>query len=393
MPLIGLRDCWTDWGPVMKERTARPSVAGRDLAPLLGRRRPMRGPAPGLGDGDGDGEPRASRAASGVAGSDGAPSHQSRHEAGRPAVAPLAAVVGLLRHRALRETERPGLASRRPRPRPSMPGPAKASGIRRRPCRRPLSSMPWRNVPAVTAPSPLATPLSLKAAPFEPTDLRFPINLATALRLSDARPLIVAAAQARVWVAEAELTQAKVLWVPELNIGFDYIRHDGGGPDFNKGIMTAPSMNFFYGGAGLYGVHLRDRCHLPAPGGPAGPERPALGHPVREERRPAPDRRRLLPGAPVPGDLCRLPLHGRAGARRGRADRHPEPRPGLRVRGRPGPQHARRPRAAGRLGAAAVARPERQTHEGAPARPPRGGRAAGARPPPDHPDRPGPGAR
>ena len=46
-----------------------------------------------------------------------------------------------------------------------------------------------------------------------PTDLRFPINLATALRLSDARPLIVAAAQARVWVAEAELTQAKVLWV------------------------------------------------------------------------------------------------------------------------------------------------------------------------------------
>ena len=46
-------------------------------------------------------------------------------------------------------------------------------------------------------------------------DLRFPINLATALRLSDARPLIVAAAQARVWVAEAELTRAKVLWIPD----------------------------------------------------------------------------------------------------------------------------------------------------------------------------------
>ena len=96
--------------------------------------------------------------------------------------------------------------------------------------------------------------MDLKAAPTEPTDLRFPINLATALRLSDARPLIVAAAQARVWVAEAELTQAKVLWFPALNIGFDYIRHDGGGPDFNKGIMTAPSANFFYGGAGLTGM-------------------------------------------------------------------------------------------------------------------------------------------
>jgi outer membrane protein TolC len=84
--------------------------------------------------------------------------------------------------------------------------------------------------------------------------VRLPINLATALRLSDARPLVVAAAQAGVWVAEAELTRAKVLWVPALNLGFDYIRHDGGGPDFNKGIMTAPSTNFFYAGAGLWGV-------------------------------------------------------------------------------------------------------------------------------------------
>ena len=72
-----------------------------------------------------------------------------------------------------------------------------------------------RSGSAATAPSPLATSLRLNAAPFAPTDLRFPINLATALRLSDARPLIVAAAQASVWVAEAELTQAKVLWLPD----------------------------------------------------------------------------------------------------------------------------------------------------------------------------------
>jgi outer membrane protein TolC len=101
--------------------------------------------------------------------------------------------------------------------------------------------------------SALATGLKLKPAPLESTDFRFPINLATALRLSDARPLIVAAAQAGVWVAEAALTRAKVLWIPTLNTGFDYTRHDGGGPDFNKGIMTAPSVNFFYGGAGMWG--------------------------------------------------------------------------------------------------------------------------------------------
>src|SRR5271157_4026243 len=120
----------------------------------------------------------------------------------------------------------------------------------------------------VRLPAALETGLTLKRTPLEPTDLRFPINLATALRLSDARPLIVAAAQARVWVAEAELTRAKLLWIPTLNIGFDYIRHDGGGPDFNKGIMTAPSTNFFYAGAGLTGaplglIHTTDAIYQP----------------------------------------------------------------------------------------------------------------------------------
>ncbi len=91
----------------------------------------------------------------------------------------------------------------------------------------------------------------IKPAPLAPTDVGYPINLATALRLSDARPLIVAAAQASVWVAEAQLTRAKVLWVPTIALGGDYIRHDGGGPDFNKGVMTSPSVNYFYAGGGL----------------------------------------------------------------------------------------------------------------------------------------------
>jgi len=106
---------------------------------------------------------------------------------------------------------------------------------------------------APPGPNPLAYGMTLKPAPLEPGDRRFPINLAAALRLADARPLVVAAAQAGVWVAEAELTRAKILWIPTLNLGFDYIRHDGGGPDFNKGILTSPSVNFFYGGAGLTG--------------------------------------------------------------------------------------------------------------------------------------------
>ncbi|MGP0067841.1 MAG: TolC family protein [Isosphaeraceae bacterium] len=105
---------------------------------------------------------------------------------------------------------------------------------------------------SATALAPKAGELALllPRAPMEKTDFRFPINLATALRLSDARPLIVAAAQASVWVAEAQLTRAKVLWVPTLMFGANYTRHDGGGPDINKGVMTAASVNYFMAGAG-----------------------------------------------------------------------------------------------------------------------------------------------
>ncbi len=119
-------------------------------------------------------------------------------------------------------------------------------------------------LPAPTQPHDLASTADLDPAPLAPGDLQFPINLATALRLSDARPLIVAAAQASVWVAEGQLTRAKVLWVPALNMGFDYIRHDGGGPDFNKGIMTAPSVNFFWAGGGMWqNVPLTDALFAP----------------------------------------------------------------------------------------------------------------------------------
>ncbi len=116
------------------------------------------------------------------------------------------------------------------------------------------SSLSDEGTPGRPKPNALATSRRLPPAPFETTDRRFPINLGAALRLAEARPLIVAAAQASVWIAEAELTRTKVLWIPTLNLGADYIRHDGGGPDFNKGILTSPSTNFLYAGAGLTGA-------------------------------------------------------------------------------------------------------------------------------------------
>src|SRR5262249_48979713 len=110
--------------------------------------------------------------------------------------------------------------------------------------------------PALPAPhpvgekSPLEVPppasgevVKLQLPPLEPGDLRFPINLATASRLADARPLIVAAAQASAWEAEARLQKAKVLWVPDFNLGFDYIRHDGNGPDTLRGVNIPAGVN------------------------------------------------------------------------------------------------------------------------------------------------------
>jgi hypothetical protein len=129
---------------------------------------------------------------------------------------------------------------------------------------------PSQKSPLEISPSPSGEVVDLKPAPLEPGDLCFPINLATALRLADARPIIVFAAGASAWTAEAELQKAKVLWVPTLNLGFDYIRHDGPGPDLNNGLnipqgvnalgQNSPgnlgkpinqNINFFYGGAGL----------------------------------------------------------------------------------------------------------------------------------------------
>jgi outer membrane protein TolC len=129
---------------------------------------------------------------------------------------------------------------------------------------------PWQKSNLQRPAPPGGEVVEVKPPPLEPGDLRFPINLATALRLADARPLVVVAAQASAWVAEANLQKAKVLWVPTVNFAADYIRHDGIGPDLNNGQIIPPqtnalgqfeaglpgkplnqNINFFYGGGGF----------------------------------------------------------------------------------------------------------------------------------------------
>lgn len=100
---------------------------------------------------------------------------------------------------------------------------------------------------------PVFSEAGIKVETAEPDvlDRPLPINLATALRLSDDRPLVVAAAQASVTVAAAQLDRAKLLWIPDLNTGVAYIRHDGGNQDIVTGQLVDVSTNFFLAGTGL----------------------------------------------------------------------------------------------------------------------------------------------
>jgi outer membrane protein TolC len=82
------------------------------------------------------------------------------------------------------------------------------------------------------------------------TDRPLPINLATALRLAGARPVIIAAAQASVQVAAAELSKANVLWLPSFNLGSGYYWHDGA-TQGQSGNFYINSKSDFFAGAGF----------------------------------------------------------------------------------------------------------------------------------------------
>jgi outer membrane protein TolC len=91
-----------------------------------------------------------------------------------------------------------------------------------------------------------------------------PINLATAMQLAGARPLDIAAATRQVEQALALQLQARALWVPNLNGGVDYFRHDGvqqnifTGVNFQKGRQSV-----FVAGGPTLSVGLADAIFAP----------------------------------------------------------------------------------------------------------------------------------
>src|SRR5579862_4363961 len=90
-------------------------------------------------------------------------------------------------------------------------------------------------------------------APPEDADRPLPINLATALRLAGARPLLIAAAEARLRTAVAEYDLARLQWLPNVYVGGSYYRHDGAAQG-NSGTEFINGRTQFLGGGGVTAV-------------------------------------------------------------------------------------------------------------------------------------------
>lgn len=106
-------------------------------------------------------------------------------------------------------------------------------------------------------------PPQLKAGQVQPGDKAMPINLPTALQLADARPIIIAAAQASLGVAFAELKRTQVLWLPNIIMGGTWYRHDGGGTGNSGTEYILGRDQYMLGGGPLLLLPFADLFMLP----------------------------------------------------------------------------------------------------------------------------------
>ncbi|MGE3803884.1 MAG: TolC family protein [Gemmataceae bacterium] len=141
----------------------------------------------------------------------------------------------------------------------------------------PITAMP-AEVEAAPAPLPFDTmtpAASLLAPRLPPPEERFPIDLPTALRLAGANNLQIALAQERIQQAQARLQAANVLWIPSLQAGVGYNRHDGTIQDTRGDVFEISRSSVYAGGGPNVGGN-------PLNGGTNGPARFFVGLPFTD---------------------------------------------------------------------------------------------------------------
>jgi outer membrane protein TolC len=89
------------------------------------------------------------------------------------------------------------------------------------------------------------------------------IDLATVLRLVNASNPTIALARERVREAEARVQRAEVLWLPTLQTGPAYYRHDGQIQNSTGNVFTTSKSNFFEGGGAVMHFDTADALFAP----------------------------------------------------------------------------------------------------------------------------------
>ena len=106
-------------------------------------------------------------------------------------------------------------------------------------------------------------PIAMTPSQAELFERSFPINLATALRLANARPIDVQVAEQSVAIAARQLDRAKLLWVPNLVVGADFYRHTGGQQNFAGDIPRSDRGSAMVGFGPNVVFNITDAIYAP----------------------------------------------------------------------------------------------------------------------------------
>ncbi len=112
--------------------------------------------------------------------------------------------------------------------------------------------------------SPKKPTLTLPPVPAAGTQGKpLPIDLPTALTLSDADPLDIQIAGERLRAANAQLDRAKVLWLPNVGLGVDYFRQDGQIQDVAGNVFNTSKSSFLVGAGPTAVFSVGDALYAP----------------------------------------------------------------------------------------------------------------------------------
>jgi outer membrane protein TolC len=83
------------------------------------------------------------------------------------------------------------------------------------------------------------------------------------LQLADSRPLDIALAAQRIEVAAAQLDRARALWLPTIQLGTDYFRHDGRIQDVTGNVFDTSKSSLLIGGGPVAVFAITDALYVP----------------------------------------------------------------------------------------------------------------------------------